>query len=103
LKAVVAETYGRLLHEGLAFEPALADAEAYLRATQGPVTGEAKLRFSPGRFEVIGVRSPRSLLRSSVVRYGESNTYLTPAEARGVGKTLALPGLLGALAKEGRK
>jgi argininosuccinate synthase len=103
LKAMVAETYGRLLHEGLAFEPALADAEAYLRATQGPVTGEAKLRFSPGRFEVIGVRSPRSLLRSSVVRYGESNTYLTPAEARGVGKTLALPGLLGALAKEGRR
>ena len=28
LKAVVAETYGRLLHEGLAFEPALADADA---------------------------------------------------------------------------
>jgi len=65
LKAMVAETYGRLLHEGLAFEPALADAEVYLRATQGPVTGEAKLRFSPGRFEVVGVRSPRSLLRSS--------------------------------------
>jgi argininosuccinate synthase len=102
LKAMVAETYGRLLHEGLAFEPALADADAYLRITQAPVTGEAKLRFSPGRFEVIGVRSPRSLLRSSVVRYGESNTYLTPEEARGVGKTLALPGLLGALAKEGR-
>ncbi|HKA36278.1 MAG TPA: argininosuccinate synthase [Thermoanaerobaculia bacterium] len=103
LKALVAETYGRLLHEGLAFEPALADADAYLRATQGGVTGEAKLRFSAGRFEVIGVRSPRSLLRSSVVRYGESNTYLTPEEARGVGKTLALPGLLGALAREGRR
>ena len=103
LKAAVAETYGRLLHEGLAFEPALADAETYLRATQSRVTGEARLRFSPGRFEVIGVRSPRSLLRSSVVRYGEANTYLTPEEARGVGKTLALPGLLGTLAGEGRR
>lgn len=102
LKALVAETYGRLLHEGMAFEPALADAEAYLRATQANVTGEAKLRFSAGRFEVIGVRSPRSLLRSSVVRYGESNSYLTPEEARGVGKTLALPGLLSVLAREGR-
>jgi argininosuccinate synthase len=98
LKALVAETYGRLLHEGLAFEPALLDADAYLRATQGRVTGEAKLRFSPGRFEVVGVRSPHSLLRSSVVRYGESNTYLSPAEARGVGKTLALPGRLWTLA-----
>lgn len=102
LKALVAETYGRLLHEGMAFEPALADAEAYLRATQANVTGEAKLRFSAGRFEVIGVRSPRSLLRSSIVRYGESNSYLTPEEARGVGKTLALPGLLSVLAREGR-
>jgi argininosuccinate synthase len=98
LKALVAETYGRLLHEGLAFEPALADAQAYLSATQSRVTGEARLRFSPGRFEVIGVRSRHSLLRPSVVRYGESNAYLTAAEAKGIGKTLALPGRLWTLA-----
>jgi argininosuccinate synthase len=106
LKALVAETYGRLLHEGLAFEPALSDADAYLRTTQSRVTGEAKLRFSPGRFEVVGVRSPHSLLRTSVVRYGESNAYLSPSEAKGVGKTLALPGRLwrlsGARPKESR-
>ena len=100
LKALVAETYGRLLHEGLAFDPALADAQAYLRATQSRVTGEAKLRFSPGRFEVIGVRSPHSLLRPSVVRYGESNAYLSAAEAKGIGKTLALPGRLWTLAAQ---
>ena len=98
LKSLVAETYGRLLHEGLAFDPALADAQAFLGATQSRVTGEAKLRFSPGRFEVIGVRSPHSLLRPSVVRYGESNAYLSAAEAKGVGKTLALPGRLWTLA-----
>lgn len=98
LKALVAETYGRLLHEGLAFDPASADAAAFLRATQSRVTGEAKLRFSAGKFDVTGVRSSHSLLRPSVVRYGESNTYLSPAEARGVGKTLALPGMLSALA-----
>jgi argininosuccinate synthase len=98
LKALVAETYGRLLHEGLAFDPALADAQAYLDATQARVTGEAKLRFSPGRFEVIGVRSRHSLLRPSVVRYGESNAYLSAAEAKGIGKTLALPGRLWTLA-----
>ncbi|HLN58994.1 MAG TPA: argininosuccinate synthase, partial [Thermoanaerobaculia bacterium] len=106
LKALVAETYGRLLHEGLAFEPALSDADAYLRATQARVTGEARLRFSSGRFEVVGVRSPHSLLRASLVRYGESNTYLSPPEAKGVGKTLALPSrlwrLAGARAKESR-
>ena len=99
LKAVVAESYGRLLHEGLAFDPALADAAAFLRSTQSRVTGEAKLRFSPGKFEVVGVRSPHSLLRPALVRYGESNAYLSAAEARGVGKTLALPGRLWALAR----
>jgi argininosuccinate synthase len=99
LKALVAETYGRLLHEGLAFDPAAADAAAFLRASQARVTGEAKLRFSAGTFHVVGVRSPHSLMRSSVVRYGEANAYLSPAESKGVGKTLALPGILASLAR----
>ncbi|HKD12228.1 MAG TPA: argininosuccinate synthase, partial [Thermoanaerobaculia bacterium] len=98
LKSQVAEAYGRLLHEGLAFDPALEDAAAFLRAGQGRVTGEARVRYAPGRLDVVGVRSPHSLMRSDVVRYGEANSYLTPAEARGVGKTLALPGMLSALA-----
>jgi argininosuccinate synthase len=103
LKAVVGEVYGRLLHEGLAFEPALADADAFLRHTQARVTGEARVRFSAGTFAVRGVRSPRSLLRSSIVRYGESNAYLSAEESRGVGKTLALPGMLAALAAPRRR
>lgn len=98
LKALVAETYGRLLHEGLAFDPALEDAAASLRASQPRVSGAAKLRFFAGGFAVEGVRSPRSLLAPSLVRYGEANAYLSAAEARGVGKTLALPGLLAELA-----
>jgi argininosuccinate synthase len=98
LKAAVAETYGRLLHEGLAFEPAAADAARFLEGSQERVTGEARVRFSAGKFEVAGVRSPFSLLRSGIVKYGESNSYLTPSEAQGVGKTLALPGRLWTLA-----
>ena len=98
LKAQVAETYGRLIHEGLPFEPAASDAAAFLRASQTRVSGEARIRFSAGRFEIAGVRSAFSLMRTSLVRYGESNAYLTPAEAEGVGKTLALPGRLWTLA-----
>ena len=99
LKVLVAETYGRLLHEGLAFDPAAADAARFLRGSQARVTGEAKLRFAPGNIEVVGVRSPHSLMRSEVVRYGEANAYLSPEESKGVGKTLALPGMLASLAK----
>ena len=99
LKVQVAEAYGRLLHEGLAFDPAAADAAGYLRASQARVTGQARLRFTPGTFDVIGVRSPHSLMRPSVVRYGEANAYLSPEESKGVGKTLALPGILASLAR----
>jgi argininosuccinate synthase len=98
LKDQVADAYGRLLHEGQAFDPALEDAAAFLRAAQERVTGEARVRFSPGAIEVIGVRSPHSLMRPGLVQYGESNSYLSPSEARGVGKTLALPGTLARLA-----
>jgi argininosuccinate synthase len=98
LKAQVADTYGRLVHEGLPFEPAASDAAAFLRASQDRVSGDARVRFSAGRFDVAGVRSRFSLMRTSLVRYGESNAYLTPAEAEGVGKTLALPGRLWTLA-----
>jgi argininosuccinate synthase len=94
----VADAYGRLLHEGLAFEPAAADAARFLAGSQERVEGEARVRFSAGRLEIVGVRSRFSLLRSGIVRYGESNSYLTPSEAQGVGKTLALPGRLAALA-----
>lgn len=100
LKALVAESYGRLLHEGLAFDPACKEAAFFLRMSQSAVTGEAKVRFSAGKIEVVGVRSPHSLMRSDIVRYGESNAYLSPAEARGVGKTLALPGMLAHLASK---
>lgn len=103
LKAAVAETYGRLLHEGLAFDPALADADRFLRSSQERVTGEARVRFIAGAFSVVGVRSPRSLMRSSIVRYGESNAFLSPDESRGVGKTLALPGMLARLAAPRRE
>jgi argininosuccinate synthase len=101
LKDAVAQVYGRLLHEGLALEPALDDAAGFLESTQSRVTGQARVRFSPGSIQVVGVRSPYSLMRSAVVRYGESNSYLSPEEARGVGKTLALPGRLAALAGSG--
>lgn len=99
LKVQVAEVYGRLLHEGLAFDPAAGDAAGFLRASQARVTGQARVRFTPGNIDVIGVRSPHSLMRPSVVRYGESNAYLSPAESKGVGKTLALPGMLASLAR----
>ena len=102
LKALVAEAYGRLLHEGQAFDPALEDAARFLSASQERVTGGARLEFLPGAIRVVGVRSPHSLMRPGLVKYGESNAYLSPAEARGVGKTLALPGTLARLAGSGR-
>ncbi|MBI1848733.1 MAG: argininosuccinate synthase [Planctomycetes bacterium] len=98
LKSPLGETYGRLLHEGLAFEPALEDIRAFLRSTQSRVTGEARVRLYRGSIWVVGVRSPYSLMNLEGVRYGETNTLLDGKEARGFGKVQALPSLLWRLA-----
>ncbi len=98
LKAPLGESFGRLLHEGLAFEPAMEDIRAFLKATQARVTGEARVRLYRGSVLGVGVRSPFSLMDVEVARYGETNAFLDGKEARGFGKIHALPALLHRLA-----
>ena len=65
----VAEFYGKMLHEGLAFEPALRDIEALIDRSQERVSGEARVRLDPGRFRRDGCEEsaqPRRRGRRSV-------------------------------------
>jgi argininosuccinate synthase len=98
LKAPLGDAYGKLLHEGLAFEPALENIRAFLQSTQARVAGEARVRLYRGNAWVVGVRSPFSLMNLQGVRYGETNALLDGKEARGFGKVQALPSLLWRLA-----
>ena len=54
--------YGDRLHEGQYFDPALRDIEALITSSQPRVTGETRVRLAPGRFQVVGTRSPHSMM-----------------------------------------
>jgi len=86
--------YGDRLHEGQWFDPACRDIEAYITSSQGRVSGETRLRLSPGRFQVTGTKSPYSMMDPSVATYGEENRLWTGAEAAGFARVAAIPSVL---------
>jgi len=86
--------YGDRLHEGHYFDPALRDIEALLASSQQRVTGETRVRLSPGRHQVVGTRSPFSMMDPAVAMYGEDNRLWTGDEARSFSRVAAIPSLL---------
>ncbi len=90
--------YGDRLHEGQYFDPALRDIEALITSSQSRVTGETRVRLAPGRFQVVGTRSPHSMMDTSVATYGEENRLWTGDEARAFARVSAVPSLLAARA-----
>jgi argininosuccinate synthase len=90
--------YGDRLHEGHYFDPALRDIEALITSSQARVTGETRIRLAPGRFQVVGTRSPHSMMDSSIATYGEENRLWSGDEARAFARVSAVPSLLAARA-----
>lgn len=100
-KDQLARFYGDRLHEGQYFDPALRDIEALIESSQARVTGETRVRLAPGRFHVVGARSPHSMMDHSVATYGEENRLWTGDEARAFARVAAVPSLLAARAASG--
>lgn len=90
----LAQFYGDRLHEGQWFDPALRDIEALIESSQARVTGETRVRLAPGRFLVVGARSPHSLLDRSIATYGEESRFWTGEDARGFARIAAVPAAL---------
>jgi argininosuccinate synthase len=86
--------YGDRLHEGHYFDPALRDIEALFRSSQERVTGDTRVRLAPGRFLVVGTRSPFSMMDRSVATYGEEHRLWSGEEARAFARIGAIPELL---------
>jgi argininosuccinate synthase len=93
--------YGDRLHEGQYFDPALRDIEALITSSQERVTGETRVRLAAGRFQVVGTRSPHSMMDTSIATYGEENRLWTGDEARAFARVAAVPSLLAARAANG--
>jgi argininosuccinate synthase len=90
--------YGERLHEGQYFDPALRDIEALITSSQTRVTGDTRVRLAAGRFQVVGTRSPHSMMDTSIATYGEENRLWTGDEARAFARVSAVPSLLAARA-----
>ncbi len=99
-KNQMGEFYGQMLHEGLYYDPAMRDIEAFVASSQQVVTGTARLRLRPGRFDVTGVKSPFSMVAGAAT-YGETTRLWNGAEAAGFAKLHALPMTLAARALSG--
>jgi argininosuccinate synthase len=93
--------YGDRLHEGHYFDPALRDIEALITSSQARVSGDTRVRLAPGRFQVVGTRSPHSMMDTSIATYGEENRLWTGDEARAFARVSAVPSLLAARAADG--
>ena len=99
-KDQLARFYGDRLHEGQYFDPTLRDIEALLTSSQARVEGETRVRLAPGRFQVVGARSPYSMMDPAVATYGEDNRLWTGDEARGFARVSAIPSLIARRAGE---
>lgn len=93
-KDQMGEFYGKLLHEGLAFEPAMRDIEALIDSSQERVSGEVRIRLDQGHFAVTGVRSPYSMIDSQNGVYGEMPRLWDGEDPRGYSKIVAVPARL---------
>ena len=86
--------YGQLLHNGLWFDPVMRDIEALLSSSQQRVTGEVRLRLCRGVADVLGVKSPFSMMDPKVAVYGEGMKLWSGEEARGFARIWGLPAVL---------
>jgi argininosuccinate synthase len=93
-KDQLARFYGDRLHEGQAFDPALRDIEAMLTSSQRRVSGETRVRLAPGRFQVVGARSPHTLFDGELAIYGEENHLWSGDESRAFARIAAIPSML---------
>ncbi|MHC4939674.1 MAG: argininosuccinate synthase [Planctomycetota bacterium] len=85
--------YGDLLHEGLYLDPVCRDVEKLLESSQRNVTGEVRVHLRRGCFDVLGARSPHSLIGGGAV-YGEESALWSGEDTRGFARIFGLPSRL---------
>jgi argininosuccinate synthase len=86
----VGEDFARLIYDGLWFGPLREALQAFIDHTQERVTGDVRVRLSPGRALIVGRRSPFSLYDDGLATYSHGDTFDRSA-AEGFIKLFGLP------------
>ena len=74
-KDVIALKYAELVYNGMWFSPLREALDAFVDATQGPVTGVARIKLYKGNVIPVGRKSPFSLYREDFATFGQENVY----------------------------
>jgi argininosuccinate synthase len=74
-KEMVAVKYTELVYNGLWFTPLREAIDAFVNATQGPVSGTVRLKLYKGNIITAGRKSPFSLYREDFATFGEEDVY----------------------------
>ena len=96
--ARLGDLYGRLVHEGLYFDPACRDVEAFLESANRRVTGAVTVEWFKGAIRVLGASSPHSLFDAGAARYGEDHALWSGRDAEGFAQIYGLQARLAARA-----
>jgi argininosuccinate synthase len=67
--------YAELVYDGLWFSPLRDALDAFVDASQEPVTGEVRLKLEPNRCYVVGRRAPRSLYDYGLATYDAADRF----------------------------
>jgi argininosuccinate synthase len=74
-KARLEPRYAELVYDGLWFSPLRAAVDAFVEESQRLVTGDVRLRLSPGECQVTGRRSPHSLYDYALATYDAEDAF----------------------------
>jgi argininosuccinate synthase len=89
-KDLVALKYAELVYYGMWFTPLREALDAFVDSTQGPVTGQVRLKLYKGNIIPVGRKSPFSLYREDFATFGQENVY-DQSDAEGFIHLFGLP------------
>jgi len=89
-KDTIALKYAELVYDGMWFSPLRESLAAFVDATQGPVTGEVKLKLYKGNIIPVGRKSKLSLYREDFATFGQEDVY-DQSDAKGFINLFGLP------------
>ena len=67
--------YAELVYDGMWFSPLRESLAVFVDATQGPVTGEVRLKLYKGNIIPVGRKSKFSLYREDFATFGQEDVY----------------------------
>lgn len=74
-KRGVDQRWSELVYDGLWFSPLKKSLDAFIDSTQGPVSGEIRVRMHAGQAVITGRKSPESLYRYDLATYDSEDVY----------------------------